>query len=152
MKRYSEYKDSGVEWLGNVPMHWDKRRIKSLIDYVANGVWGEDPLGDKNDIVCVRVADFDMSKLGINNKDLTERNISVNQQNNRLLSSDDLLIEKSGGGENQTVGRVVSYDIEAKAVCSNFIGKIALRKDSIVSRFTVYMFYSMYAVGLNTKS
>ena len=27
---YPAYKDSGIEWLGNVPEHWEVRRIKSL--------------------------------------------------------------------------------------------------------------------------
>ena len=28
---YPAYKDSGVEWLGEVPEHWEKRRLKSLL-------------------------------------------------------------------------------------------------------------------------
>ncbi len=27
---YPEYRDSGVEWLGEIPAHWDARRLKSL--------------------------------------------------------------------------------------------------------------------------
>ena len=30
MKRYDAYKDSGVEWLGEVPEHWDLKRLKEL--------------------------------------------------------------------------------------------------------------------------
>lgn len=30
MERYSEYKDSGVQWLGEIPSHWALRRIKWL--------------------------------------------------------------------------------------------------------------------------
>lgn len=30
MKRYSEYKDSGVKWIGEIPGHWDTPRIKSV--------------------------------------------------------------------------------------------------------------------------
>ena len=30
MERYSEYKDSGVQWLGEIPSHWNMRRIKWL--------------------------------------------------------------------------------------------------------------------------
>ena len=26
--RYPKYKDSGVEWLGEVPEHWDVSRLK----------------------------------------------------------------------------------------------------------------------------
>ena len=28
MKRYPEYKDSGVEWIGEIPSHWKKSRFK----------------------------------------------------------------------------------------------------------------------------
>ena len=28
MERYSEYKDSGVKWLGKIPSHWDMRKMK----------------------------------------------------------------------------------------------------------------------------
>lgn len=28
---YPKYKDSGVEWLGEVPAHWEVRRLKSRI-------------------------------------------------------------------------------------------------------------------------
>ena len=32
MKRYSEYKDSGVKWIGEIPGHWECTRIK----FIAN--------------------------------------------------------------------------------------------------------------------
>ncbi len=27
-KRYPEYKNSGVEWLGEIPAHWTPKRVK----------------------------------------------------------------------------------------------------------------------------
>lgn len=30
MRRYESYKDSGVEWLGKVPSHWELKRLKQL--------------------------------------------------------------------------------------------------------------------------
>ena len=32
LRPYSEMKDSGVEWLGEVPAHWDIRRAKYLLE------------------------------------------------------------------------------------------------------------------------
>jgi type I restriction enzyme, S subunit len=32
LPRYPEYKDSGVEWLGEVPKHWDVRRARRLCE------------------------------------------------------------------------------------------------------------------------
>ena len=33
---YPAYKDSGVEWLGEVPEHWEVRRLKSLLDNIVD--------------------------------------------------------------------------------------------------------------------
>lgn len=30
MERYREYKDSGVKWLGEIPSHWELRKIFGL--------------------------------------------------------------------------------------------------------------------------
>lgn len=31
MEKYNEYKDSGIEWLGEIPVHWVIRRLKDVI-------------------------------------------------------------------------------------------------------------------------
>lgn len=35
--RYPEYKDSGVEWLGEVPAHWDVAALKQFADKITDG-------------------------------------------------------------------------------------------------------------------
>ena len=32
MRRYPEYKDSGVEWIGKIPKHWETRRNKHVFN------------------------------------------------------------------------------------------------------------------------
>ncbi|MBO8142799.1 MAG: restriction endonuclease subunit S [Firmicutes bacterium] len=34
LKPYPAYKDSGVEWLGQVPEHWEVRRLKTAVDHI----------------------------------------------------------------------------------------------------------------------
>ena len=34
MQRYEQYKDSGVDWLGEIPEHWELRRIKYLFNEI----------------------------------------------------------------------------------------------------------------------
>jgi len=38
INRYEAYKDSGVEWLGYVPAHWDILRVKDTVIKIGNGV------------------------------------------------------------------------------------------------------------------
>lgn len=33
--RYPEYKDSGIEWLGEVPAHWDIQRLKHVLSQIT---------------------------------------------------------------------------------------------------------------------
>ena len=36
LKPYPEYKDSGVEWLGQVPEHWAVRKLRSILSNIAD--------------------------------------------------------------------------------------------------------------------
>jgi type I restriction enzyme S subunit len=148
---YSEMKASGVEWLGDVPKHWKVKRLKASLSSAKNGIWGDDPAGDENDIVCVRVADFNRNTLTVGMEKFTMRNVSHSEQRGRLLRRGDLLLEKSGGGELQPVGFVVLYNHETMAVCSNFVARLELNK-SIDARYFNYCHSAAYAVRLNTRS
>lgn len=37
MKQYGQYKDSGVKWLGEIPNHWEVRKLKYLTSYMQSG-------------------------------------------------------------------------------------------------------------------
>ena len=149
--RYPEYKDSGVAWLGDVPGHWGVDRLKASIVTSKNGIWGEEPKGDEDDTPCVRVADFDRQKLRVELTEPTIRNVTSREREGRTLNKGDLLLEKSGGGENQPVGCVVLYDDERPAVCSNFVARVQL-KPGMVSSYWRYVHAAAYAVRLTTGS
>ncbi|MCK6415413.1 MAG: hypothetical protein L6Q63_07640 [Giesbergeria sp.] len=149
--RYPEYKDSGVQWLGEVPGHWGVDRLKASIVTSKNGIWGEEPKGNEDDTPCVRVADFDRRKLRVELAEPTIRNVTSREREGRTLNKGDLLLEKSGGGENQPVGCVVLYDDERPAVCSNFVARVQL-KPGMVSSYWRYVHAAAYAVRLTTGS
>ena len=122
---YPKYKPSGVEWLGDVPEHWEVDRLKWTTTGTINGIWGEEPNG-VDDLICVRVADFDRVTFRVVAEPPTVRAIDADQRKHRLLRQGDLLIEKSGGGEKQLVGCVVLFDHEFEAVCSNFVARMPI--------------------------
>ncbi len=140
-------KPSGVEWLGEVPEHWEVARLKWSAPGTVNGVWGEEADGE-NDIACVRVADFDRRSFRVDFSDPTMRAVSASQRSGRELRPGDLLLEKSGGGEKQMVGCVVLYDHDEPAVSSNFVARISLA-DGADSGFWTYMHAALYSGKLN---
>lgn len=142
--KYEEYKDSEMSWVGDVPINWQRKRIKFLCSNSSAGIWGEEEKGDVNDIVCFRVADFDYQRGYLCFDKLTFRNIRPKDLNGRTLTENSLLIEKSGGGEITPVGRVVRYNFGDKATCSNFIHFITVNE--LYNRdFLYYYFYALYA-------
>lgn len=144
---YSKYKPTGIEWLGDVPKHWVVDRLKWSTAGLVNGVWGEEPNG-VDDIICVRVADFNRSMLTLVDFPETLRAVDAKERGPRLLRKGDLLIEKSGGGEKQLVGCVVYFNLDITAVSSNFVARIISGQD-MQPRFWCYVHATLYAARLN---
>lgn len=148
MKKYS-YKDSGIEWLGEIPEHWKVDRIKDKTTNIIGGDWGDDPTSDKDGkvVVVLRVADLD--DIYFSYDDPTYRKISDTSWKSRKVDNRTLLIEKSGGGEKQNVGRVgFPKNLSEEAICSNFMALIKL-EETVDIRFVNYMFNNLYNNDLN---
>ncbi|MDN8268839.1 restriction endonuclease subunit S [Acinetobacter baumannii] len=147
---YAEYQDSGVEWLGEIPSHWDLYSLKRSVDKCTNGFWGGEPDG-RNDLCVLRVADFNRDNFTINEDKLTLRSVLPKEAESRLLKKGDLLIEKSGGGEKTLVGCVVQFDKDFPAITSNFVAKMT---PNVItdSKYLTYAFAHLYSGRVNFPS
>ena len=137
-------------WLGSPPSHWRRMRLKDAVEGCFNGAWGDDPRLDGSDIPVVRVADFDrVRRIALGS--LTIRNIEKEKWSSRELRSGDLLIEKSGGGDQQPVGMVVQYLGEPGTICSNFVARMRPRTFAN-SRFLTFVHAHLYSQGVTRLS
>ena len=74
MERYSEYKDSGVKWLGEIPSHWEVMPIKHSYKFTV----GWTPPTGRNDL-------FEGNNLWANISDLGKK--EINNTANRISDS-----------------------------------------------------------------
>lgn len=119
-----------------------KQRLKWSFENCKNGTWGEEPDGE-HDVDCIRAADFD-GKLGtLADGERTKRAVDPDTYTKTKLSKGDVIIEKSGGGEKQLVGRAVLYLSEEKAVCSNFLARCK-PAENMDSKFINYLLLAIY--------
>ena len=125
-------------------------RLKNAISKIQSGIWGEEPDGIR-DVICLRVADFNRDNFTIDDAKLTLRAVDIKDKLPRLLKKGDLLIEKSGGGDNQPVGTVVYFDKDYEAITSNFLSYLRPSR-KVDGRFLCYLFASFYSSRINTKS
>jgi type I restriction enzyme S subunit len=115
-----------------------------------NGLWGDEPDGE-NDLICVRVADFDRTRRRVILDTPTLRAVSPSKAGSRLLRKGDLLIEKSGGGEQQPVGTVVLFEHAERAICSNFVAR--MEPDARQSpEYLCYLHRALYGLRVPHRS
>ncbi len=150
IQKYPDYQDSGVDWIGMVPKNWKVIQPKKFIKHHFSGIWGEDPKADVNDVMCLRVADFNYENFGFGEIE-TVRNVSKDDQRRKLLKKGNILLEKSGGGEKQPVGRAILFNSVEKMVCANFIEVIDV-KEEVEPRYFIYFLSAAYSTRLNVRS
>lgn len=145
LDKTAEMQETGIACVGKVPKSWTRHRIKYDLTRSNPGVWGSDEQGDDNDIACFRIADFDYNKGILKDIEPTIRNVVEKERIGRVLKHGDLLIEKSGGGDVFPVGRVVRYNYNIDAVCSNFIHSISVNAEKMNPDFLYYYFAHLYS-------
>ncbi|AUC87019.1 restriction endonuclease subunit S [Alteromonas sp. MB-3u-76] len=145
--------------MSELPKGWESKQLKELFSFVLGGDWGKDseyPDADFETVYCIRGTEFRNWK---KEKGLTsvERKVKSSSVEKRKLQEGDILIEISGGGPDQPVGRTILIDEQAlnvhentPLVCTNFI-RLARPQDSVSSRYLNYYLQSFYLSGEVTK-
>lgn len=143
-------KDSGIEWIGEIPQAWDANRLRNLIVRREGGVWGLEPDDYEQGTICLRVADFNFGKgrfVEDNIDAFTKRKYSYAQILKYKLKKGDILIEKSGGGEKTPVGRAVLFDKVFTALFANFMDRLRFNNEIVNPYFIEYWLRAWYYCG-----
>lgn len=141
--KYEEYKDSGVQWIGEVPKHWGICRLKNYCSLKARIGWKglrSEEFEEESYAYLVTGQDFGNSKIDwakcyqINKK-------RYNEDPYIQLENGDLLITKDG-----TIGKVAIVDNLDKPACLNS-GVFVLKQ--IKNKYdTNYLYWTLYSTLL----
>ena len=137
-----------------LPEGWETQPLQNLLSYVIGGDWGKDENYDDENFIlvnCIRGAEFRNWK---NDKASTAalRKIKISSLQNRQIQEDDILIEISGGGPEQPVGRTVLItkqvlsNFNNPVVCTNFL-RLIRPNEKINSTFLNYYLSYFYLSG-----
>ena len=110
LKPFPTAKDSGVNWLGNVPSHWQVRRLKTLCSRSA--AYGANISASSYTTSGVRfIRTSDITEEG----ELTSDGVFLPEKlvDDYILTDGDLLVSRSG-----TIGRSFLYYHRAHGVCA----------------------------------
>ena len=133
-----EMKDSGVEWIGMIPKHWEISKLKYLID--APLKYGANEASDLIDYSCpryIRITDIDTNgKL----KEETYRSLPMNKAEPYLLKKGDLLFARSGA----TVGKAFLFEEDYAACYAGYLIKAHMDLQKVLPKF-VYLYTQTFA-------
>ena len=122
------------------------QQVAHLLAHTIGGVWGTEPGTDACDVDVVRSTNFTPDGVLVY-ENAAARSISRTALASRRLQAGDILLEKSGGGPNQPVGRVVFVeDDPGDVVCSNFVQLLRPERD-VNPRWLFYILWLAHASG-----
>ena len=134
-RAYEKYKDSGVEWLGEIPEHWEALKIKRLtaIKRGASPRPIDDPkyFDDDGEYAWVRIADVTASERYLENT--TQRLSALGKSFSVPLKPDELFLSIAGS---------VGKPIITKIKCCIHDGFVYFPDLKIYKELIYYIFYS----------
>lgn len=132
--------------------------LKSLIIQEAAGDWGIDVTDDYDESIyskclVLRSTEFNLyHNIVVDNSKAKYRLINNRKLDSIDLQPNDLIIEKSGGSENQPVGRIaiITKDLyERDRLCySNFVQKIRLDNSQVIPTYACFFLRLVYNMRL----
>jgi len=133
---------------------WHSAQLEDLLIHVIGGDWGKgaDFVDDNfKTVSCIRGSEFKNWRNDLGSTAVTRR-IKASSLETRRLSEGDLIIEISGGGPDQPVGRTalvteqVLKRLHYPAVCTNFL-RLARPSDHLNSSYLNYYLMKFYTSG-----
>jgi type I restriction enzyme S subunit len=136
--RYPKYKPSGVEWLGDVPQHWDVWKLAHAFALIASGTTPKTDnreYYDDGDIPWVNTGDLNDGELEDCGKRITTRALA-DHSSLKLYPAGSLLIAMYGA----TIGKLamLRFPATVNQACCVFTGA-----SPIVSKFMFYWFLGL---------
>ena len=130
-RQMRQMKNSGIEWIGEIPEYWICVKLKNKLIANDGGIWGNDPKSDGCDKIVIRSTEQTIDgKWEINDPAL--RDLSGTHYANCRILPDDLLVTKSSGSSLH-IGKTTiadEYFIGHECYYSNFIQRLRIQDNA----------------------
>lgn len=135
------------------PSDWGNASLEEVSIHIIGGDWGKDPDfldQEYESVACIRGAEFKNWKRDFG-KTAVIRKVKCSSLSTRNLLENDILVEISGGGPDQPVGRTVLIDEKVlnqhklPLVCTNFLRLVRLNNNInavFVNRYLEFFYNS----------
>ena len=139
---YPHYKDSSIEWLGEIPAHWDTAPVYTRYEVALGKMLDAKRVTGESSGRYLRNVDVQWDQVNVT--DLPEMDFAPSERNRYLLRPGDLLVCE--GGE---VGRTAIWRAELdECFYQKAIHRVRPSSDSEIPRFFFYLMYVLASRGV----
>lgn len=121
-------KDSGIEWIGKIPVNWEVCRIKNMASFINGYAFKSDELKIDKEIPVIRISDIQNGGIDYSTCLAFENDSSLDFY---CVKARDIIIAMSGA----TTGKTAIVDSERKAFINQRVG--------IIRNAPKYVFYCL---------
>lgn len=134
--------------LGDIPPDWTRKKLKEVLlpDECCSGNWGEDQ-GEQS-LKTLRSTNF-TNDGHLDLSDIAIRWFTQGIVDRLQLKSGDILLERSGGGPEQPVGRIVFIENDMPGFgFGNFIERLRPNKELVAPSYLRWVLHELHRSGI----
>jgi len=128
---------------------WEMVRLSDVLYETITGEWGAECTNGEVGTKVLRTTNFTNSGI-INFDNVVERIILETKIEKKKLKRYDIILEKSGGSDNQPVGRVVFFDnaIDDVYLCNNFTQILRINQSMAFPKYIFLFLFYLHKNGI----
>lgn len=136
LPRYESYKDSGVQWLGEIPSHWNTMAVRRILEEHRQGYYTNEPYIEDG-VKLARITDIQStSEMSLDNSPRVENKVELKEF---FLQENDFLFARTGGAG--SFGIVRQKDLPA--VYASYLIRFRF-KETVEAEYLKFFFKSSY--------
>lgn len=147
MKKYDEYKDSGVEWIGEVPKHWEVCKLKHYSHIVLGKMLMTSPPKDSEGLYTLekylKSKNVGWLQLFLDEDNIDEMWFNQYEKSIYKLQENDIVMNEGGDIGKVSCWRGVDFD----CYIQNSINKITADYNRVNAGFLCYWLYNLSSLG-----
>ena len=130
-------KDSGVEWLGEMPEHWDQVKLKHVVDYIIDAEHKTAPYFEQGKYLVCRTTNVRDGELRLEGGKYTNKETYLEWIKRGKPEIGDILFTREA-----PAGEACVYDGAAPLCLGQRMVLFKLKKDRVLPRFVLHSLYS----------
>lgn len=141
MRKYDSYKESGVEWIGEIPSHWGRTKTKYFSNF-SNGYSFKSEDWVDSGIPVIRMSNIgDDGKIKLSDKNLKYvKEEFVEETSNFLIMKGDILISMTDMNPLMLwLGSTIIFNEEGDWLLNQRVGNIRITNDSVSRKYYHYL-------------